>query len=86
MIISKADDALRTKDSEPLGAMICNPTGMPSCENPQGTLAAVWPVMLIGKVNGKYPQNGFTAFPPIMVGLSSIGKAVTAMVGVSKRS
>lgn len=45
---SKAADACSTFASEPRGPMMCRPIGMPSSEKPQGTLAAVWPLMLIG--------------------------------------
>ena len=37
-----------------------SPMGIPSLEKPQGTLAAVCPVMLMGNVKGKYPQFGST--------------------------
>ena len=66
--------------------MRCSPIGMPSLEKPEGTLEAVWPVMLMGKVKGRHPQNGSTSLPPITEGGSPMGNAGTAMVGVSNRS
>jgi hypothetical protein len=60
--------------------------GIPSAEKPQGTLEAVCPLILMGKVKGKYPQKRFTSLPPMTVGRWPMGKAGTAIVGVSRRS
>ena len=59
-VFSNAAEADITDDSSPILPIICIPMGSPSGENPQGILAAGFPIMLIGYVCGRYPQNGFT--------------------------
>ena len=45
---SKAADARRTSGSSRWRPTICIPTGSPFCVEPAGTVAAGWPVMLVG--------------------------------------
>ena len=49
---SNAADAAITVLSSPKRPTTCSPIGSPSDERPHGTLAAGWPIMLIGYVNG----------------------------------
>jgi hypothetical protein len=46
--LSNAADADITDDSSPSLPIICIPIGSPSDENPQGILAAGFPIMLMG--------------------------------------
>ena len=62
----KAADAASTETSSPNLPTICRPTGSPSSDMPQGTLAAGWPMRLMGNVNGRKPQKGSTDRPAIV--------------------
>ena len=67
---------------------ICSPTGMPSESKPQGMLAAGWPIVLMGWVNGRKLQPFLFALrlPPTSSGYCPTGKAVVAIAGESSRS
>src|SRR6056297_918307 len=83
---SKSAASLSTRSSSRRFPAICNPTGSPSSQTPQGTEITGWPVMFIGYVRN-HPISGLTGRPAICDGgPSDWPKAVTQVVGQSRIS
>ena len=64
----------------------CSPIGSLFLVKPHGILAAGYPIMFIGNVFGKAPQNSSTGRPFILVGGFPTGNAGTEVVGVKIKS